>query len=522
MPTYVFTDGELIGAGAPATSTALTPTGASDASQLTIAYDPATISFDPLDHTRVVKLGFVSRPQTIRLEIISDPDLEYEECKIWGPHTRAVEWLKLPVGKTPGQFSIQITLNRVATLAGDVGELFALNDGQKLIIATATNSATYAEQTVTFATADFVDINNATAAEVSAIITAQATNVTATAIEGRVVITSKKDDSFLQVASGDGADHTLGFGPDNNTTIYYPMWRGNSSKLSRIYVALRKSDSTTREILYDWIVRDEVVPAMPSDIRKMEWFGVPLFTEDGQIYSDEQIWQDIIDSMGDIEQETRVRLTPLRVVTEVVARNKQLSEPLREHFDYDLDASASDYDIRNARAFFHLQTREYPILSVEEFQFRDWNNKSIADFVNELKIYRESGQLKLVPGVSGSATWKLFQMTTFFGQTASVTWPKWIWLRYTAGPRDGRLRPDAIDAIRKAAWIRVARVISDAIARGAVSSSINDGAVSESRSTAASAQSSLFGGRIKQYEDHLYRWKQQFTDRHKGVTMVML
>jgi hypothetical protein len=490
------------------------------AARLRILYQDSSLTFDPLDPERAVKLGFVAKPCKILLRLNTDAARDYREYKLWGPLIGEGVWKTLPNATEDGFFEITAALTRKTVLAGDTAQPFSLSNGMTLVIATATAAATYAEETVTFNTGSFADMGVATAAEVAAVINAQATNVTAAAIEGRVSIESKVQDSFLQLASPDDADYLIGFEPENRSTIYHPFWRGNSSRYSRIYCGVRKEgESGAHEVAWDWIVRDEVAPVLPSDVRKMEWFGVPLVAEDGRAYTDEQLWHDLLATMDDLERETRVRLTPMRVWCEPELR----SPKPRLHFDYDMGESAYDYDWRSARQFWHTQLREYPVLSVEEFAFRSWDNKVVADFKSEVKLYGENGQVKLVPSVPGSAAWLLIQTGSMaLGVSPYQTLPKWIWIRYTAGPRGGVLKHDAIDSVRKAAWIRVARIVSDAIARGLTSVSISDGAVSQSKSTAGSSQTVMLGGRIAEYERVLAAWKETYRDREKGPTLVFL
>ncbi len=62
-----------------------------------------------------------------------------------------------------------------------------------------------APQTVTFNAADFADINNATAAEVAAVLNAQTTGLLASVVDGRLVITSNASGAASSLAVTDGA-----------------------------------------------------------------------------------------------------------------------------------------------------------------------------------------------------------------------------------------------------------------------------------------------------------------------------
>lgn len=96
----------------------------------------------------------------------------------------------------------------VAAVCASVAETFALVDEDTLTVKVDGG----AEQTVTFVTADFVDIANATAAEVVVRITAELTGVVATDVAGVVTLTSSGvgRDSSLEVTGG-AANAALGF-----------------------------------------------------------------------------------------------------------------------------------------------------------------------------------------------------------------------------------------------------------------------------------------------------------------------
>lgn len=95
-----------------------------------------------------------------------------------------------------------------AAINSSLTEVFSLSDGQTLLVAVDGG----ADQTVIFATGDFVDIANATAEEVSDSIIAQTTGVDAQDVNGAVRVTSDTDGagSAIQI-SGGSANPQLGF-----------------------------------------------------------------------------------------------------------------------------------------------------------------------------------------------------------------------------------------------------------------------------------------------------------------------
>ena len=114
---------------------------------------------------------------------------------------------------------------RPVTVTSGNTELFALSNGQTLTVKVDGQSA---EQTVTFLTGDFVDIGNATAAEVAAVITTQLASPSATGGSpgGAVSITSDSGGT-IQVTGGT-ANGALGF-----PTSFTPTGTSNVAIASR-------------------------------------------------------------------------------------------------------------------------------------------------------------------------------------------------------------------------------------------------------------------------------------------------
>ncbi|MCG8433500.1 MAG: hypothetical protein MJA83_05670 [Gammaproteobacteria bacterium] len=112
---------------------------------------------------------------------------------------------------------------RPVTVTSGNTETYALVDGQTLTVKVNNESVA---QTATFNTADFVDIANATAAEVALVITTDISGATAADVAGAVAITS--DATGTIEVTGGTANAVLGF-----PTTFTPTGTANVSILTR-------------------------------------------------------------------------------------------------------------------------------------------------------------------------------------------------------------------------------------------------------------------------------------------------
>jgi uncharacterized phage protein gp47/JayE len=104
-------------------------------------------------------------------------------------------------------------------------ETFALSDGQTLTVKVDGQSA---EQTVTFNTGDFVDINNALAAEVALVITTDLASPAATGADAAGAVTITSDSGGTIEVTGGTANAVLNF-----PTSFTPTGTANITILSR-------------------------------------------------------------------------------------------------------------------------------------------------------------------------------------------------------------------------------------------------------------------------------------------------
>lgn len=114
---------------------------------------------------------------------------------------------------------------RPVTVTSGNTELFALSNGQTLTVKVDGQSA---EQTVTFLTGDFVDISNATAAEVASVISTQLSSPSATGGTAAGAVTITSDSGGTIQVTGGTANAVLGF-----PTTFTPTGTSNVTIASR-------------------------------------------------------------------------------------------------------------------------------------------------------------------------------------------------------------------------------------------------------------------------------------------------
>lgn len=113
-------------------------------------------------------------------------------------------------------FSAKALADTAGAVTSGNSETYTLVDAQTLLVAVDGAGAL----TATFNTADFVDISNATAAEVAAVITTDITGASAADVGGDVVITSATTGSTSSIqVTGGTANTALGFATNLNSGI---------------------------------------------------------------------------------------------------------------------------------------------------------------------------------------------------------------------------------------------------------------------------------------------------------------
>lgn len=231
-------------------------------------------------------------------------------------------------------------------------------------------------------------------------------------------------------------------------------------------------------------------------------FGIPLVDEDGNEYPDRNINSWIAKAVGWLEHELQIKIAP----TEIAA----------EHHDYYID----DY-----QAFCYLQLYHYPVVGVESLK-ASYAGQDIMTFPQDwIHIYRETGQLQLVP-TTGSLSQVLL------GQGSGILlplitnrlshMPHLFKVDYMAGFPEDQVPSNIVDLIAMKACIGVLNVMGDILlGAGIASQSVSIDGLSESITTTQSAENSAYSARIRQYEREIKNQLPDLKQYYKGLRLAV-
>jgi hypothetical protein len=238
-----------------------------------------------------------------------------------------------------------------------------------------------------------------------------------------------------------------------------------------------------------------------KDITGDYLFGIPLVDEDGNKYSASNIEKWIAKAVGWLESELQVSIVPTAVF---------------ESHDYNID----DY-----QEFCYIQLYRYPVISVEAL-IAEYAGQPVMTFPADwIHIYKNSGQLQLVP-----TTGNLSQV--LLGQGNGVLlplitnrmskMPHLFKVNYTVGFPVGGIPSDIVDIIAMKACIGILNIMGDILlGAGIASQSVSMDGLSESITTTQSAENSAYSARIRQYERQIKAQLPNLRDRYKGIRLAV-
>lgn len=240
----------------------------------------------------------------------------------------------------------------------------------------------------------------------------------------------------------------------------------------------------------------------PNTIRDDYLFGIPLVDEDGNEYASRNIDKWITRAVGWLETQLQIKIAPTVITT--------------EHHDYYVD----EY-----QQFCYIQLHQYPVISVESL-VASYAGQDIMTFPQDwIHIYRESGQLQLVPTTGslsqvllGQGSGVLLPLIT--GRLSHM--PHLFKVDYTAGFPEDEVPPDIVDMIAMKACIGVLNVMGDILlGAGIASQSVSIDGLSESITTTQSAENSAYSARIRQYEREIKNQLPELKNYYKGLRLAV-
>lgn len=229
-------------------------------------------------------------------------------------------------------------------------------------------------------------------------------------------------------------------------------------------------------------------------------FGIPLLDDDGNEYPDAAIERWINKAIAWLEAELQIKIAPTTITDE-----------------------SHDYEIREYREFCYIQLYQYPVISVTSV-VASYAGQDIMTFPSEwIQVYRESGQVQLVP-TTGSLSQVLL------GQGSGVLLPL-ITQRLSQMPHLFKVTyqagfetvPENIgDILAMKACMGILNVMGDILlGAGIASQSISIDGLSQSIGTTQSAENSAYSARVRQYEREIKHQLPKLKQYYKGIRFAV-
>jgi hypothetical protein len=423
-----------------------------------------------------------------------------------------VEEVSLGHPKAVFPLSFNYSVTHIPTVLGVTSETFALVDGQTLVLIIDGGSP----QTATFNTADFVDIANATAAEVAQVINTDIPGVNASDVGGSVQIEGGIQSLFVDPAGT--ATTTLGLlnQSDVATVTRLLSWcNGPVVKVEagrRLYTLRRGSGS-------DYIrVRVASLALLPLESRAEE-----LLIERKPL-DEERIRAIVNQAISWVEDSAlAVYLEPTRVVTEVdpdtLAYPAGTDTPELVGADWDEVVDAIHYQVPASGHWINFKSPYYPLLCFEELYGKVSNTRVLDVALEWVEAHEMTGWVELVP----------------FNQEVAFNFIGLVWVESLRGPVPlpnfwnfsafvgyRKTPPILIELAAKKAAMDVLSIAGQAFRGGFASQSISRDGVSESVSYTASATFGIYSATIEDYRKWIDANLKELRGAFRGVNLCVV
>lgn len=231
-------------------------------------------------------------------------------------------------------------------------------------------------------------------------------------------------------------------------------------------------------------------------------FGISLKDEDGNEYPTANIENWIEKSVSWLETQLQISIQPTTITD--------------EHHDYNID----EY-----MAYCYIQLYQFPVVSVESIN-ASYAGQDIMDYPTDwINIYKESGQLQLVP-----TTGSLGQV--LLGQSSGMmlpmlnnrmsNMPHLFKVSYTAGFGANSIPANIVDLVSMKACIGILNIMGDILlGAGIATQSVSIDGLSESIGTTQSAENSAYSARIRQYEREIKAQLPELKAYYKGLRLAV-
>jgi hypothetical protein len=239
-----------------------------------------------------------------------------------------------------------------------------------------------------------------------------------------------------------------------------------------------------------------------ADVLKNDYlFGIPLTDEDGNIMQDSVLAAWIERAIAWLETELMIKIAPTSIT------------------------ESHDYYLSEYVNFCYVQLYQYPVISVTSLK-ASYAGQDIMTFPSSwIRIYKESGQLQLVPTTGNLSQVLLSQgsgvlLPLITNKLSGM--PHLFTVNYTAGFPSGQVPADICDLIAMKAVIGVMNILGDILlGAGIASQSLSIDGLSESINTTQSAENSAYSARVRQYEKQIQTQLPNLRAKYKGIKMTV-
>jgi len=401
---------------------------------------------------------------------------------------------------------------------------YALEDGDTLTVKTRYDADA---KTMTFHPVDFGDgdIGAFTIGEAVTVINtkaaAQGIAVVAEAQESCLVLRTTVGGFEGTLELGGTAAELLGFDFDNLATR--DAYHGQ-----KVTMIVRFRDTTgaitDSPLLRASIVYNPWFPVIPWDVRVTYCSGLDFAMQNGTVYPDSELWNHCVAAVGRMEYETALLSYPRRLMAHPDRRGYV------EGRDYDMAYDAHDYYPEDYMKWGWCKLRWAPIQSVSRVALTLPPGLDMIVFPSQwIELKKDLGSINIVPAIgSGLTSFALGttgHLIPLLSRSQQLNIPGSLEVDFIGGYGWGKLQSTVEgkmlwDAMCMLACVATLLVIGDARLSGISSQSLSDGVISESISTTAGGENTLYGARITQYRDKILNdILPRIRQRKRGIVM---
>jgi hypothetical protein len=261
-----------------------------------------------------------------------------------------------------------------------------------------------------------------------------------------------------------------------------------------------------------------VIVALPSGfttamLQSDYLFGLDLKDQIGRTLPDQVLANKITIAITRLQRE----LKDFSIIPQTVGAPGPCDSPAPT---FDITEDPYDYDLNDYMNWGFLVLRRKPVISVQRIRLIYPTGQNIITYPsNWIKIYHKFGQIQIVPMAGSFSQYPLIGQGAMYLPLMSgfltKSIPQLIYVDYTAGL--AAVPADMTDAIYKMAAIDILRNAGQSKAPGVASLSTSADGLSENTTLTQSANTTLYGAQIKEYQADVKQFIVDFLENQKGI-----